>query len=734
MPVQVTHRGNLSDRQKGGSMARLRLRKTLMDYMVIAITPALIILLVGSLTFFLLTVFYDGLYDSRLRFIFSCFVFAIVLIARISIEEGKERAVLFAIPLAVAMFIAVARFSDLNILFNICLIGLIWWSTDKLTWDSTVLDDENDSSGEGLLQQLGLDAVDPDSTHEQTALKLAATTSTESPQHEASWTQQHRHQQKGHTPGRWVIYFSLAALPLFGFGQLVIPTGSIAHRQAAFNQLLVYVAAGIGLLMTTSFLGLRRYLRQRQMEMPSDVSGVWLGIGSAMIVGILLVCTVLPRPQGSHSVSRPFVVGSVDRDPNRWGPFDDGPEDDQQGNQSISDDEKTGQGAPKPGEQGSGNQGSTTGSGTQAESERGAKGKGKKSQSGKQGKTSQGQGQTQKSGRKSQQAEGQGRGNQKGKQPGSTKSETSRTQNRDKSANAKKSTQSNSQESGNQPKEQQEDNPKSNQQEPEKSSQPSDNNRRETGGNKTSTEAEPDNQSERSDRNKLKSIKKNGSGTGASRSQKRRTAQRNNATTSRSQGRSSNPPNAISAPLNAFGSILSGLGWIAKLLFWLILLSCACWWLWNNRAQVMKAWQKLLKDLADFWSRLLGRRPAEESPATKSVDHTLSARPFASFQNPFASGLATNRSIDELVRYSFQAVESWSRERGYPRSENQTPLEFARVVADLDPGMRTSVVRLGNLYSYTAYANRTLKPSDLPYLKELWKQLEAAPPPAPLPR
>ena len=41
-------------------MARLRLGKTLMDYMVIAITPVLIMLLVGSLTFFLLTVFYLG--------------------------------------------------------------------------------------------------------------------------------------------------------------------------------------------------------------------------------------------------------------------------------------------------------------------------------------------------------------------------------------------------------------------------------------------------------------------------------------------------------------------------------------------------------------------------------------------------------------------------------------------------------------------------------------------------
>ena len=40
-------------------MAR-RLNKTLLDYLVIAINPVLIIALVGSLVFFLLEVFYQG--------------------------------------------------------------------------------------------------------------------------------------------------------------------------------------------------------------------------------------------------------------------------------------------------------------------------------------------------------------------------------------------------------------------------------------------------------------------------------------------------------------------------------------------------------------------------------------------------------------------------------------------------------------------------------------------------
>ncbi len=40
-------------------MAR-RLNKTLLDYVIVAISPALIMLLVGSLVFFLIEVFYQG--------------------------------------------------------------------------------------------------------------------------------------------------------------------------------------------------------------------------------------------------------------------------------------------------------------------------------------------------------------------------------------------------------------------------------------------------------------------------------------------------------------------------------------------------------------------------------------------------------------------------------------------------------------------------------------------------
>ena len=61
----------------------------------------------------------------------------------------------------------------------------------------------------------------------------------------------------------WIIYFSLAALPLFGLGQALIPVEEEARRRTTFWLLVCYVAAGIGLMLTTCFLGLRRYLRQK---------------------------------------------------------------------------------------------------------------------------------------------------------------------------------------------------------------------------------------------------------------------------------------------------------------------------------------------------------------------------------------------------------------------------------------------------------------------------------------
>lgn len=324
-----------------------RYNKTLADYLVIAVSPALIMTLVGSLVFFLLQLFYQGNYLWRLHYILSLFIFAAVLIGRISIEEGRERAALFALPLAAATLIAIFRFvqfqgsllGPFNFVINFGLIALIWWCADRLTWDCTMIDEAESSSGEGLLDAAGLGerpvgvgwakrasasagppVREAESSHGGPALAgLAGPTLRTS-------------RGKPHAPGVWVVYFSLAALPLFGLGQLAIPVAQESRRRYAFCLLAIYVASGLGLLLTTSFLGLRRYLRQRRLPMPMVMAGSWIAVGCALIFIVMGLALLLPRPSAEFAVSQlPRVMGSPDQKPSPQGMGNDGVKSDEPG-------------------------------------------------------------------------------------------------------------------------------------------------------------------------------------------------------------------------------------------------------------------------------------------------------------------------------------------------------------------------------------------------------------------
>ena len=145
-----------------------------------------------------------------------------------------------------------------------------------------------------------------------------------------------------------MIYFSLAALPLFGIGQRFIPAENLEARRYAFKLLCIYTASGLGLLMTTSFLGLRRYLRQRRLEMPLEMASVWLTVGSLMIAALLFVCWLLPRPNAEYSITQvPFQVSSPsDLQASRHGWGNEGAEDEPQQAQSAAAANKEQEGRP----------------------------------------------------------------------------------------------------------------------------------------------------------------------------------------------------------------------------------------------------------------------------------------------------------------------------------------------------------------------------------------------------
>jgi hypothetical protein len=263
-----------------------RPNKTLADYFAIAISPALIMALVGSLCFFLVEVFYRGEAIGSVRWVLFWFVLATVLVARLGIEQGTTYAAIYGIALAVATWLYLTHVQPAPLLGAI-LLGIVWWCAHKLTWDCTLIDDDQDASGKGLFQ---------------TAFKKE--------QREAASNKPPKLKPPGlffgnkkalHPPGVWLVYFSLAALPLFGIGQMLLPAGDLDAPRTGFHYLFVYLCAAIGLLLTTSFLGLRRYLRQRYLPMPANVALGWIKFGASVAATVLLVALLVPRPGGSDS-------------------------------------------------------------------------------------------------------------------------------------------------------------------------------------------------------------------------------------------------------------------------------------------------------------------------------------------------------------------------------------------------------------------------------------------------
>jgi len=384
-------------------MARARSAVTPVDLVVTALSPALIVGVIVSLVFFMAEVLYGGQYESRLTWTLFFLVVGMVLVGRIAIVVDRTRAAGYGLVLAVVGYIALQVFvqypadspvGSLNFLINGALIGVIWWCALKLVTDCTSIDDARPSSDRGLLAVLGLETPNYVRTG-------APSVRDEPPRTDGSLRTRYRrfkarNSKKPHTPGTSVIWFALAALPIFGFGQSLIPPDADARRSWTFQLAAIYVTSSLGLLLTTSFLGLRRYLRQRGLTMPAKITRSWLGLGSVLVVSFVAVAAILPRPYSETPLIRISKAGSADRKASDNSVLNDGAGkgEGRKGNETEAGDGKATAKGGKPGGQGknAGDKGKgggakegKAGDGKDGEKDGGPKGEAKDSQEGKKG-------------------------------------------------------------------------------------------------------------------------------------------------------------------------------------------------------------------------------------------------------------------------------------------------------------------------------------------------------------
>ena len=147
-----------------------------------------------------------------------------------------------------------------------------------------------------------------------------------------------------------------------------------------------------------------------------------------------------------------------------------------------------------------------------------------------------------------------------------------------------------------------------------------------------------------------------------------------------------------------------GLGWLANFTDW------ARRWL--------EAWRA-------FWEGLFSAKPEDESESTAfeeaAADPTV---PFSAFADPFLTGKAARLDARELVRYTFQALEAWARERDLGRRPDETAQEFLARLGDELPTLDAEARRLGELHARVEYGRGTLPGGAVETVRRFWERLQ----------
>lgn len=654
-------------------MAKSQPEMTWADYLAVGVAPVFIMALVGSLCFFLLDLGYAGEYAGRLRWILFWFVFGSVMLARVSITQGAAHAGMLGMALGLATIVAIASFVN-QALVGCLLVGVVWWCAHKLTWNCTFIDDTVDPSAAGLLETAGHDErlagrrIGTRSAAEKVYNPLAedsfggeeAVRLQQSSWWKRAWRSITDLEPKAHAPGLSVLYFSLAALPLFGFGQWLIPAAAADRQASAFRWLAVYLASGLALLLITSFLGLRRYLRRRTLEMPAAMTSAWMGVGATMIVVLLVGAMVLPLPSARHDWAvalRDRVLTSPEREASTIAPLK------SDGTESEDPDAAR-----------------TTEGQSNAESEDSSNGAGEE----KGGGGSQGESSNASAG-----DNGQGKPTDQGGEESGRESGDSQGQDGEKNENSESSGDSSGQDSQS------------------KGDKPADN--------------QQGNQSKRP---------------GGGNSPDQASQSKSPGTQSQSQsGNQSNSPASTPPPSHtpsAPPNPLASLGWLRPL-FWIVLAVAALVLAFVFRERMIA----LLREIAEIWRglwQIVFPRKVRASDENKTTPKP-SFLPFSHFANPFLDGRARKASTDELVKYTFAALEAWAYEQGASHRAEETPLEFtARITATFD-SVGNDATRVGGWLARSLYARQTPPREALATLESLWRTMQSNSPrrePAPL--
>ncbi len=692
-------------------------QKTFNDLLLQVAGPALIMAMIASVIFFLALVVYEGQFTFRIYWVFGLFIFAAVLISRISIEEGLERAFVYGVFLGLATwFVACfflrlpAPFAPLSFIANGLFIAAIWFCASRLTWDCTVNDSSRDVSATGLVElfrrkvKKGRDLVtasddsnEAGSANEDSgaaeaspmiSVQDSATERAEADTTNQTWDKRVLNiwpfkRNKKNSPGMWILYFSLIALPIFGIGQVFVPVEQVSNRRYAFFMFVLYIAAALGLLMMTSLMSLQRYLKVRRTAMPDSIAKTWMIFGTILSLMILGFVWLLPRPAPEHSLTQWLPkISTPDRMTSQWGWGNESNKNDENATRTESDDkaEKT------QSKQNAKNEGG------KAKSEKKSDG-GEKSKS-KKGKNS-----------------GGSKGEKKGKSGKKSDSKGDKSESKGDKSNSKG------------------DKSKSGKSDKEKSGKESDKKGAKGESQKSDSEKKPSKTSLAGKESKWDKKKNQENRSNSSSGKQNKTQSKRNQNSKPPEVK--NPPPKPSTPNNQdLGLIANFIKWISIAILIIAILVCV----FIYRKEIIAGIKGFIQSLREFFANLFGEKKKKQAVELDDEGKEIvPVKPFHAYPNPFTTGNARKMTSEQLILHTFQAMQAWGRMYQCPRNVDQTPSEYTRKLARVQNALpRQSLEQFSDLVGQQLYSPVEIERSQLNLLQQVWETMERHVP-APVP-
>jgi hypothetical protein len=142
---------------------------------------------------------------------------------------------------------------------------------------------------------------------------------------------------------------------------------------------------------------------------------------------------------------------------------------------------------------------------------------------------------------------------------------------------------------------------------------------------------------------------------------------------------------------------------------------------------LVRYWSRLVDILRKLWAELWSLFGVKQQPATSAATQpspeAVRLLPFAAYEDPFFSGAAGRMSPEQLVRYTFDALEAWAREQVIERPADQTALEFAQELGRRIPALAKDVTQTAQIYDRLAYARQIPSKNSLEVLERMWRRM-----------